>query len=78
MLISLAAWTLATLAVGWIAGRKWERAARGWTDLRVAKAQVPVLRAAARLLSAKAAAAVLLAAAVAAFSLYTLAIEGGK
>ncbi len=78
MLISLAAWTLAILAMGWVAGRRWERAARGWTDLRVAKAQVPVLRAAARLLSARAAGAAALALAVAALSLYTLAAEGVK
>jgi len=46
-LTSLAALTLTALALGLFTGRFWERAARAWADLRTAKAQVPILRAAA-------------------------------
>ncbi len=76
MLSAVAVVAFSTLVTGFIAGRRYERAARGWSDYRARKAEVPILRAAARLLSVKATGAVLLAAGVAAISLYVLATEG--
>ncbi len=64
-LSALSTIALLMLGLGWIAGRRYERAARGWSDYRAAKAQVPVLLTAARTLTRQAAFAVLLAAAVA-------------
>lgn len=76
MLSAVAVVAVSTLVAGFVTGRRYERAARGWSDYRARKAEVPILRAAARLLSVKAAGAVLLAAGVAVFSLYVMATEG--
>ena len=69
--------TLAILALvlGWVAGQRYERAARAWRDYRTRKAELPILRAAARLLTAKAAGAVALAVAVTGFALYIVVSE---
>ncbi|MGH3661261.1 MAG: hypothetical protein ACRDT8_08815 [Micromonosporaceae bacterium] len=75
-LTSLATLTLIALALGFLTGRVYERAVRAWVDLRTAKAQVPILRAAARLLSANAVGWVVVSAVVAAWSLHTLATKG--
>lgn len=72
---ALATVALATLVAGFVAGRRYEHAARGWADLRARKAELPILRAAARLLSAKAAGVVLLAVLIAAWSLHILASQ---
>ncbi len=61
---------LTGLALGFTAGRRYQQAARGWADYRAAKAQVPVLLAAARSLTRNAALTVLLAALLAAFALH--------
>ncbi|MGH3660562.1 MAG: hypothetical protein ACRDT8_22840 [Micromonosporaceae bacterium] len=58
------------VGVGAAAGWQAQCAVRAWTDYRAAKAQVPVLLAAARALTRNAAGVVLLAAAFAAFALY--------
>ncbi len=63
----------AALGLGWASGRLYERAARGWSDYRTAKAQLPLLLAAARALTLRAAGLVLLTALVAMSALYLLA-----
>ncbi|MGH2598934.1 MAG: hypothetical protein ACRDJ9_06050 [Dehalococcoidia bacterium] len=72
MLVSFASVALATLTAGFVAGRLYERAARSWLDYRARKAEVPVLLAAARLLTGKAAGGVILAACIAILSVYVL------
>ncbi len=72
-LTALAGLTLTALALGFVTGRVWERAARAWADYTTRKAELPILRAAARLLTGKAAGWVLISAAIAGWALYTLA-----
>ncbi|MGH2604366.1 MAG: hypothetical protein ACRDJ9_33880 [Dehalococcoidia bacterium] len=76
MLVSFATVALVAVSLGWVAGRRFECAARGWADYRARRAEVPVLLALARVLSVRAAGAVTLALAVAGFALYVLAVEG--
>ena len=66
---------ITALVLGWIAGQRYERAARGWRDYRARRAELPVLRAAARLLTAKAGGAVAIAVVVAGFAVYALVTE---
>lgn len=67
---------LVPLVLGWVAGRRFERTVRGWSDYRRLKAELPVLFGAARALTGRAAGVVLVAAVIAAFALYVLATEG--
>lgn len=76
MLPAFAYGALLGLAVGLLAGFGLERARRAWADLRALKAQIPVLRKLAWLLSKKAAGVTVLGAAVLVWSLYTLAEKG--
>ncbi|MGH2600500.1 MAG: hypothetical protein ACRDJ9_14080 [Dehalococcoidia bacterium] len=71
----MSALAILALVLGWVAGQRYERAARAWRDYGARKAELPILRAAARLLTAKAAGAVALAVAFAGFALYVLAGE---
>jgi len=72
----LAVTALVPLLVGWGAGRRFERAARGWADYRARKAEVPILFAAARALSVRAVGFVFVAAVIAVCAVYLLATEG--
>ncbi|MGH3735009.1 MAG: hypothetical protein ACRDT6_05235 [Micromonosporaceae bacterium] len=72
----LAAAALIAVTLGFTTGVLFADTRRAWKDLRLAKAQVPTLRAAARLLSAKAVGWVVVSTLVAAWSLYTLAAKG--
>ncbi|MGH3659268.1 MAG: hypothetical protein ACRDUA_21680 [Micromonosporaceae bacterium] len=74
----IAAVALVPLVIGWTAGRRFERATRGWTDYRARKAELPIVLAAARSLTARAAGVVLIAAAIATFALYMLATTEGS
>ncbi|MGH3740217.1 MAG: hypothetical protein ACRDT1_02655 [Micromonosporaceae bacterium] len=74
-LSALSTVTLLAVGLGWVAGRRFERAARGWRDYRKLKADLPVLRALARALSLRAAGAVALAIAVTGLALHTLTSE---
>ncbi|MGH3713436.1 MAG: hypothetical protein ACRDT4_08275 [Micromonosporaceae bacterium] len=65
---------LVPLAIGWIAGRRFERAARGWSDYSAHKGQTPVLLAAARSLTSSAVWVVVFAAVIVGFGLYVLVI----
>ena len=76
-LATMSALTFTALALGFLTGRAWERCTRAWSDLKVAKGQVALLRVAIRVLSTKAVAWVLVSAGVAAWALYTLAAERG-
>ncbi|MGH3730345.1 MAG: hypothetical protein ACRDTU_16575 [Micromonosporaceae bacterium] len=70
---ALAATLLVGLVAGWTAGRRYERAARGWADYHAHKAALPLLKAAAIALTRRAVLTVLLGAALAAFAVYALA-----
>ncbi len=70
---ALAVVALTCGGLGVFVGVLYEKAARSWRDYQFAKAQVPLLRAAWRLVTGKAAGGVLLAALVAIWSLSTLA-----
>jgi hypothetical protein len=69
----LAVGLLAGLLVGFGAGRRYQRAARGITDYRTTKRQVPILRRAAVALIRHALGYVTLAALLAGAAIYTLA-----
>lgn len=75
-LATMSALTFTALALGFLTGRAWERCTRAWSDLKIAKGQVSLLRVAVRVLSTKAASWVLVSAGIAAWSLYTLAVKG--
>lgn len=67
---------LTGLLLGWVAGSRFTKAARGWRDHRVHKAQVPVLRSVALLLTRNAVGFVVLAIMVGVLALYSLVSEG--
>ncbi|MGH3736446.1 MAG: hypothetical protein ACRDT6_12625 [Micromonosporaceae bacterium] len=68
---------LTGLVLGWVAGSRFAKAARGWRDLRVHNAQVPVLRNLALVLTRGAVGFAVLAVVVGALALYLLATESG-
>ncbi|MGH3712666.1 MAG: hypothetical protein ACRDT4_04285 [Micromonosporaceae bacterium] len=74
-LATMSTLTFTALALGLLTGRAWERCLRAWSDLKIAKGQVSVLRIAVRAFSTKAAAWVMVSAGIAAWALYTLAAE---
>lgn len=67
---------LTGLVLGWVAGRRFQKASRGWSDYRARKAELPGLRAIAILLTRNAFLFVVLAVVVAALALYSLSSEG--
>ncbi|MGH8877913.1 MAG: hypothetical protein ACRD0P_11305 [Stackebrandtia sp.] len=72
-LTALAETLLVGLTAGWIAGRRYERAARGWADYRAHKAALPLLKTAAITLTRRAALTVAIGAVLAALAIYALA-----
>jgi hypothetical protein len=64
------------LALGVLVGSAYAKASRAWSDYRTRKAELPVLRALAWLLTRKAAGFVLLAAVVAGYAVYLTATSG--
>jgi hypothetical protein len=65
------------LSLGWVAGRRFQKAARGWGDYRARKAELPGLRNLA-LLTRDAVLFVVLTVLAAALALYVLATESGQ
>ncbi|MGH3712163.1 MAG: hypothetical protein ACRDT4_01665 [Micromonosporaceae bacterium] len=61
---------LGGLALGWLTGRRFQRAHRAWNDYRVTKASVPTFRAVAWAMTRPAVLFVLIALAVAGYALY--------
>lgn len=66
------------LILGWVAGSRFTKAARGWRDYRAHKALLPGLRTLALVLSRNAMLVVALAIVVGAFALYVLGNEPGS
>lgn len=66
---------LTGLVLGWVAGRRHQKAARGWGDYRARKAELPGLRNLALMLTRNAVVFVALAVFVAVLALYALAGE---
>lgn len=64
---------LTGLMLGWVAGSRFTKAARGWRDYRVHKAHLPVLRTLALALTRNAVLFVVLAVVAGALALYALA-----
>ncbi len=67
---------LVGLAVGVLAGSGYAKASRAWSDYRARKAELPVLRALAWLLTRRAAGFVALAVVVTGYALYLTATSG--
>lgn len=67
---------LSGLVLGWVAGSRLTKAARGWRDYRVHKAQLPVLRTLALLLTRNAVGFVVLAVVVGVLVVYAIAAAG--
>ncbi|MGH3735758.1 MAG: hypothetical protein ACRDT6_09075 [Micromonosporaceae bacterium] len=63
------------LALGWVAGSRFQKARRGWRDYRVHKTQLPMLRNLALVLTRDAVGFVVLAVVVGVLALYLLATE---
>ncbi|MGH3734509.1 MAG: hypothetical protein ACRDT6_02630 [Micromonosporaceae bacterium] len=61
---------LGGLVLGWLTGRRYQKASRAWTDYRTTKASVPGFRAVAWALTRPTVLFVLVAFAVAAYALY--------
>ncbi|MGH3647220.1 MAG: hypothetical protein ACRDTM_08590 [Micromonosporaceae bacterium] len=61
---------LGGLVLGWLTGRRFQKASRAWNDYRVTKASVPTFRAVAWAVTRPAVLFVLVAVAVAGYALY--------